>query len=329
MLAFLLTAVLVAGDFDAHLVEGALSEFAVHCVTGRHRKVRRLLQKHSVKCGQHLDDLIRLLETRETSMRYSPLLMVFVVLRKLAIYEKQEETASETTQSSASLNYRVLERNLIKVVKLLLLFGARPDAKDITGRTVVHYGADRFASAASLKCTEMCIGAAYSAGSFGREVVLVNNKYHGRIGVAAGYRVDTCARLVYVLGQRKEIEVLNRHLRLKDRQSVVTPVKRNLCDIPDRFGITALHEIFADGTRSDVAHFLFNLHSASVDVENFSGETVRSLAFRNASPDFPVAQMLVDTILKRAYLAFHAEQSCANCGTAGSQNCPLLICQPW
>jgi hypothetical protein len=239
--------------------------------------------------------------------------MVFVVLRKLAIFEKQEETGSETTQLSASLNYRVLERNLIKVVKLLLLYGARPDAKDITGRTVVHYGADRFASAASLKCAEMCIGAAYSAGSFGREVVLVNNKYHGRVGVAAGYRVETCSRLVFVLGQRKEIEVLNRNLRLKERQSVATPEKQNLCDIYDRCGITAL----------------LNLHNASVDVENCSGDTVRTLAFRNACPDFPVAEMLVDTLLKRAYLAFHAEQSCANCGTVGSQNCPLLICQPW
>jgi hypothetical protein len=218
---------------------------------------------------------------------------------------------------------------LIKVVKLLLLYGARPDAKDITGRTVVHYGADRFASAASLKCAEMCIGAAYSAGSFGREVVLVNNKYHGRVGVAAGYRVETCSRLVFVLGQRKEIEVLNRNLRLKERQSVATPEKQNLCDIYDRCGITALHEILTDGTRSDVAHFLLNLHNASVDVENCSGDTVRTLAFRNACPDFPVAEMLVDTLLKRAYLAFHAEQSCANCGTVGSQNCPLLICQPW
>lgn len=322
-------AMFAAGDFDAHLVEGALSEFALHCVTGRHRRVRRILQKHSVKRGQHLDDLVRLLETRETSMRYSPLLMVFVVLRKLAIYEKQEETCSESTQSSASLNYRVLEQNLTKVIKLLLLYGARPDAKDITGRTVVHYGADRFASPTTLKCTEMCIGAAYSAGSFGREVVLVNHKYHGRVGVAGGYRVDTCSRLVYVLGQRKEIEVLNRHLRLKEGHSVATPGKLNLCDVPDRCGNTALHEILDDGTRSDVAHFLLSLHNASVDVENITGDTVRSLAFRNAGPDFPVAQMLVDTLLKRAYVAFHAEQSCANCGTVGSQNCPLLVCQPW
>lgn len=57
----------------------------------------------------------------------------------------------------------------LKNVELLLRYGARPDAKNVTGKTVCHYGSGLKATETSLAMVDMCIPAAASAFLFAKK----------------------------------------------------------------------------------------------------------------------------------------------------------------
>lgn len=307
--------------------------------------MKATLERNSVKSGKSLEILTALLETRETNMRYTPLLMVFVTLRKLAaalesMEESPESASSGVKKSTASSTQqqhqpviahgKEMEQNLVRVVKLLLLYGARPDAKDVTGRTVVQYGAGATTSETILAAVDMCIGAAYSCDCFGKEVQVVNNNYHGKRGIAAGYQADTASRLVYLFGQKGEVAVLNRNLRIVEDGKAVLPKSINLCNVQDRLGRTALHDVLDNTSKNDVAvaEFLLVKHGASIDIADGNGETIRQLVFHRNQVG-KVSALIEEYVMKRARGEYLSSQHCVKCGKAGTKKCPLRVCRAW
>lgn len=288
-------------------------------------------------------------------MRLTPLLLVFSMLRKLATDEEVSvlddsgtllsKNSSGSSQSKKSLGtYKdnaVLEQNLLKVVVLLLQYGARPDARDVTGRTVCHYGAGICATDMSMAATSMCIGAAISAHCFGKEIVLRemdDSSYNGMRGLAAGYQSETARRIVYLFGKKTEIAVMNRNIRLVQEPSnqqkavMVPPPEKafHLCDVQDRLGRVCLAELF-ESKRVDVATFLMHKHEASVDIPDWNGNTLRGLSLmRGSQTASGVAQLIAVEVTKTARMKRkQAENICHACGLTGSKERPLSVCQPW
>lgn len=341
------------GDFASSL--STLSSFSAHCIAGRYRNVRQLLERSSVRQGKNLSDLVELLETRETAMRLSPLLLVFCMLRKLAEGEASLRPSKSTSapdeaceiQSSKipSENQKettLLQQNLLKVVSVLLEYGARPDAKDVAGRTVCFYGAGVCANEASLVATTMCIGAAVSAHCFGKEVVLRDMKddsFNGIRGIAAGYRTETAQRIVYLFGRKKEEYARNRNIRLvqdpcrSQHSTVAIPPPDeyfNLCNVQNRLGRVCLANLF-HSTRRDVAIFLLHKHEASIDIPDWNGDTLRANSLlRGNQVELGVGQFIAAEVIKRARNEQkHNQNNCSACGKHGWKESPMRVCKSW
>lgn len=200
-----------------------LSKFVICCITGQTDLVREMLRQVDSP-GKPPEQLINLLETRETSLRCSPLLMILAM-------EKQLDPQCHEGQR--------------KNVELLLSYGARPDAKDVVGKTVCHYGSGEKATETSLAMVDMCIPAAESAFLFAKRVELFGlNNYdmNGKIGIARGFHVKSGRRAVYLLQDRKEVAVKPQNLRvLGDLQEA--PPATKLCDIIDRISCVCLYGV--------------------------------------------------------------------------------------
>jgi hypothetical protein len=323
-----------------------LSEFATHCVFGRHRKVTQILEENSVMHGKALDTLIRLLETRETAMHLSPLLMVMAALRTFSDVHNAENKhrangvdASSIPPVVETLKARAhsveLEQNLLQVVMVLLYYGARPDAKDVCGKTVGHYGAGVDATETSLSAVTMCIGAAKSAHFFGKEIVLrnmENDNYNGQGGIAAGYQAETGRRLVYLFGQKTEIKALNRNILLVEYNSKQEKVKIppnktvDLVNIRDRLGYTPLAELMKSH-RIDVAQFLLHKHEASIDIPNWDDMSLRAICVIQAVAS-EVSNLVSAEVMKTIREAQKiSENQCVNCGLISTR--VLQACRAW
>jgi len=341
----------------AAIANSHLSEFAKHCVLGHHRKVKQILEDRSVKHGKSLDSLIELLETRETAMRLSPLLMVMAVLRTFSethneenlLPEHAEETvlASKNNQGSLSVlpplfkhlkpkdQRKELEENLLQVVMVLLYYGARPDAKDAVGKTVCHYGAGVDATETSLAAVTICINAARSAQCFLKEIVLRNmdnESLNGLGGIAAGYQAETGRRLVYLFGHKSEMYVLNRNILLveyneKQEKVPIPPTKpSNLVDMQDRLGRTPLSDLL-QSQRVDVAQFLLHKYEASIDVPNWDGLTLRALGAMQAATS-EVGNLISAEVIKGLREAQkEIENQCVQCKVMGTRL--LQACRAW
>ena len=321
-----------------------LSEFATHCVFGRHRKVTQILEENSVLHGKALDTLIRLLETRETAMHMSPLLMVMAALRTFSDVKNPRTNGDDAHASyippcvkshKARAQSAELEQNLLQVVMVLLYYGARPDAKDVCGKTVGHYGAGVDATETSLSAVTMCIGAAKSAHFFGKEIVLrnmENDNYNGQGGIAAGYQAETGRRLVYLFGQKTEIKALNRNILLVEytckQEKVKIPPKNSvdLVNIRDRLGRTPLAELMKSH-RIDVARFLLHKHEASIDVPNWDNMSLRAICVMQAIPS-EVSNLVNAEVIKTVREAQKiSENQCVNCGLISTKI--LQSCRAW
>jgi hypothetical protein len=342
-----------------------LSPFATYCVTGRHRIVRQLLERNSVRNGKSWQTLVQMLERRETAMRYTPLLLVICMLRKLGkdnyievatpqLVEDRTDTTNgsreeaplpHTSKSSRNVNEKpkevtLAEQNLVKVVSVLLHYGARPDAKDVMGRTACFYGASTYATDASLLATTMCIGAAVSAHCFGKEIVLrdmPDAAYNGMHGIAAGYKTETARRIIYLFGRKTEEHVRNRNFRLllepansEQEAALTVPPKFNLCDVQDRLGKVCLAVLF-HSKRVDVAIFLMHKHDASIDIPDWHGDTLRANSLlRGNQVENGVGEFIAGEVIKRARVEQRRGQNnCSACGKTGAKECPLRICEPW
>jgi hypothetical protein len=318
--------------------------------------VKHILEKHSIRNGKKWGTIIQLLEKRETSLRLSPILLVFCMLHKIGIVKRSNDnTDTSSTNQSVSIiskqNPNIeswihyidqLEQNLIKVVIHLLYYGASPKAKDICGRTVCFYGASIYATTRSLLATTMCINAAYSAHFFGKEIVIQDVETtttkdehqndttirNGMCGLAGGYQVDTGRRIVFLFGHKTEVAVYNRNICLSNKSDNTCSHKTfNLCDVQDRLGHMCLTELFGS-KRKDVIEFLLKKHYASIDVPDWKGQTLRHQSFtikmntlsksEVLDDDCISAQIIVVEATKRARLEQRqVEHSCKAC------NCQL------
>jgi hypothetical protein len=117
------------GDIFECLKFDGFSDFARACTFGDVSGVERLLTEVDTDPARPSEALIQRLETRETCMRLSPILMMVSVTKTF-----QHDGPS-------------LFANRVKVVNLLLKYGARPDARDVVGkvRRSTDTSLDRFA----------------------------------------------------------------------------------------------------------------------------------------------------------------------------------------
>ncbi len=133
------------GDISEHLMGCAFSEFVMNCMLGSVQGTEKAIEEAIKKGGGDLvptsrnEELRKLLESRETSLRLSPLLMIVSAGKNLVDVDEDDQ---------------------IQIAKLLLQYGANPRAQDVLGKTVCHYGAGGMATSMTLKVADICILAA-------------------------------------------------------------------------------------------------------------------------------------------------------------------------
>jgi hypothetical protein len=341
-----------------------LSSFAEQCISGRYDKVRQTLERHSIRKGKNWNVMIELLETRATVLRLSPLLLVFCMLHKIGIVISSR--ADPSTKSVSSRNHasnqepwikyiEQLEENLVKVVFELLKYGASPIAKDICGRTVCFYGASIYATSRSLLATTMCINAAISCHFFGREIILQGfdaipetqrkEMRNGMRGLAGGYQADTGRRIVFLFGQKTSVAVLNGNISLattcgNDDLCPPDQAMFNLCNVQDRLGHVCLTEV-CGSKRKDVLSYLLDRHDASIDLPDWSGQTIRRQSFiiamnpaskSNELLDHEIlaARTIVTKAIKRAReVQKQIDHTCTACRESRHSCKQLHTCQRW
>mmetsp|Transcript_49413 Transcript_49413/g.119862 ORF Transcript_49413/g.119862 Transcript_49413/m.119862 type:complete len:540 (+) Transcript_49413:84-1703(+) len=307
------------GDIADALQCGTLSKFAVSCSYGDVANVKRMLEEASASSASSTDDgnppleLIKLLETRETSMRLTPLMLIVSAGKNFAIM-----SGSESELSS----------NQIKVAKLLLSYGARPDAKDVCGKTVCHYGAGAMATDMTMKVVEMTTEAYKSSCFFGKEVELTGLQkaphLNGKKGIAKGYQVDSGRRAVFMLHDKKTMAVKPENLRLVSSSHqrhttgdvVAGDRPEQLSNVQCRLGNTSLQETIMSG-RDDVATILIDRLGARVDVVDYDGITSAKMAMSGgavAELVSPAAAVVKKEMLNQGKINARSERrQCANC----------------
>jgi len=293
-----------------------MSEFGFKCAVGDHQFVQMFLEMANKDMKQRKGAvspaLVNMLETRETSMRLSPLLCI-VSMGKNAMGANSE--------------------NQLQVVRLLLLYGARPDAKDVVGKTVCHYGAGVMATPMTMEAVRMCSAAAESSHLFGKEVVLrgLNAEgLNGKRGVARGYVVSSSRRVVYLIDDEKELAVKPENIALVNNEEGSAVQKPKLCDLQDRLGGTALLEVTMSG-RVDVANFLLDELGASVEIADSDGCSPKSMIMHPGGQfGSAVAPLIMKATMKRARQEKKGlENHCSSCGIAGTSEKPLQLCARW
>lgn len=291
------------GDINHHLEKASftnLSDMAVSCIFGSVKEVEKKLQEAANEEGESA--VTRLLETRETSLRLSPLLMMVSISKNF------------------DLDGQALRENQVKVVKVLLKYGARPDARDVCGKTVCHYGMGVMATHYTMQMVNCCIQAHESSHFFGKQVEMYGlNAAHlnGSVGLCGGYDVDKDRRSVCLTESNQTVAIKPQNLRLVETtHNNVTRTK--LCDIPDRYGSVCLLEV-VQSDRTDVGEALLKTHKASLDIADCDGVTPRSFSLKTGFVS-KVAAMVNKTSGARAL------KTCSNCGALSSDDKKLLAC---
>ena len=153
------------GDFDLRIQTTTLSELGMACATGQTRHVRHLLSLASTDKQR-----TELLERRECVQRLSPLLITIAGMKRI---------------SGPGVDH-------VGCADLLIEAGARVDARDFMGKTVVHYGAGMMASDESMRVVEKCIARGDASGLSPRLVDVQD-----RVGGVAAHEV--------VMSQRADV----------------------------------------------------------------------------------------------------------------------------
>ena len=278
--------------------------------------------------------MIALLETRETALRLSPLLLVFRMLYKVGIVVVMDTTdPSPSKDVNATKNRTIVtepwlkyidqfEQNLVKVVMELLRYGASPVAKDVCGRTVYFYGASSYATPRSLNAVTMCSNAAMSAHYFGKEVILHGFDTSPNVesdklaicndmrGLAAGYQVNTGRRIVFLFGRQSEVTVNHRNLRLVSSRDAINKSFLYLCNVQDRLGHVCLTEL-CSSKRKDIIKLLLDNHHASIDIEDWTGKTIRQRSFTTITNPATKSSALLDDEMTMAQIIVTHALKCA------------------
>jgi hypothetical protein len=304
------------GDLYAHFTTGSskppLSDFGMACIMGQIDMVTKMLKQ--VAAPDKQEAMTTMLETRETSLRFSPLLLLVTMGKTLT---------------------RVSPANQLAVCKLLLQYGARVDAKDVGGKTVCHYGSGVVATKTTLQMVKYCVQAHASSQFLNQEVELhsLQNSasMNGKKGVTRGYNVDTGRRVVYLLLQGGEISTTPVGIKPENLKLLVSPAPKqlpNLCDVQDRLGGVCLFGVFMNSSRTDVAEYLLDTLGASIDVADWGGYSPKSMSLRPRGQMSAVAPIIMKHMMKEARKAKKAaSNSCAQCG--GTDNKTLSNCSEW
>jgi hypothetical protein len=309
------------GDLNECVEANVISTFGKYCVSGNARAVKSMLQEanNNYKDAEDKEQaqpsaaLIQLLETRETSMRFSPLLMVVSMGKNL-------EARDSTTRPGQ-----------LEVVRLLLEYGARPDAKDVCGKTVCHYGAGAMATIVTLEAVDMCMEAAESNHFFEKEVELhglMNACINGQRGIARGFHVARKRREVCLFETKKTVAAKSDKMRLvADTEETQTTPRPKLCDIPDRLGGVCMLEVFMTDRRDVMTHLLDRCN-ARIDVADWDGYSPQSMAL---TPGLflmsRTADLVKERIAKDGRAAKMAEKrKCTHCEAAETPSLDMMKC---
>lgn len=275
-----------------------LSEFARDCIIGHVPKVRAAIEKADTDPTKPSQELIQLLEKRETTQRLSPLMMIISI-------------GKNVSSGGSAISLMQLE-----TVQALLEYGARPDARDVCGKTVCHYGMGSMATDMSIQAAEYCIQAHESSQFFGKEVELHSLKTastNGLRGICKGFVVSTGRRAIYLFDRQQTVGIKPENLKLADGSA--SEERPKLCDIQDRIGGLALHEVIMK-ERVDVAKVLLEKYGARFDLADGDGCSPKSMAV-TAGPFSRVGAM----IMKQAMRQGRADKkektnACSCCGKA-------------
>jgi hypothetical protein len=315
----------VGGDIHEHVCQQkfhpSMSTFAYACASGfvgdAQSEMKRVKSIESVTQPYSRNgDMLNVLETRETSLRLSPLLLIV----------------------SAGKNVYGADHRHRDVAKLLLKHGASPVAQDVFGKSAVHYGCGAYGTKMTLEVADMCIRAAKSHHLFGKNVKLHSlntESMNGKVGIAGGFDPDSERRAVYLPDEIREvwIKVENISLTDKDKDCKSYPL---LSEIQDRFGSTALHELCMSSPSMrgmtenvDAAELLLKKYHTSIYIRDADGMTPFQLCCGMAQ--MAGARQISKLVMERAALEGRdarcsrkkKELRCANCKVDLDKNAPV------
>ena len=291
------------GDIIEHLTPMEISKFAMACASGNLTLAKSELQSVKSTSAQPLvyrKKLISLLETRETSMRLSPLLLIV----------------------SVGKNFVPKDAKFECVAKLLLQNGASPVAKDVVGKTVAHYGAGGMATKMTLEVTDMCVRATQSHHLFGKKVKLHGLKtesMNGKEGIVGGFDPDSDRRGIYLTEEKREMWVKVDNIMLLDASKECQPYPL-LTDIQDRLGSVSLHELtipskcYGDNV-AEAAEFLLGKWKSSIYTQDCDGCSPISMAsgMGQLYGERNVVKLIMEAAAKKGTETSKARKRCANC----------------
>ena len=159
----------------------------------------------------------------------------------------------------------------IGMVRLLLKHGANPFARDMMGRTVVHYATSLYfnksRSPKGLEMAQLCIDASHLYHKVNKVVTLhglTRAELNGSTGYCGGYDTETGRLVVYLSTKdgsfkKKPISVKTNNIQVMEntKQCPSNSISKPLVDYENRFGETALQIVSVDGTRSDFTTCFF------------------------------------------------------------------------
>jgi len=326
----------IGGDIHQHLEEHALSKFGLGCAMGIVQVIRDMINDatkydhpstsfqdedndgrrrqpwyccNNEKNGRNQTTMAKLLETRETSMRLSPLLLIVSAGKNFS------------TTSSKCMHHQ-------DIAKVLLKNGANPRAKDVLGKTVAHYGAGAYANPMTIDVVDMCIAAARSSHLFGQTVKLHHlqkaEHLNDAMGIAGGYDPDSMRRVVYLTNEQKEVWIKPENMSLHsspdtNKKGCPSSDTTMLLEVQDRMGSISLHEVLMND-RKDVAEFLIQKHGTSIHTKDMDGVSPMTMVTNGGQMSFRnVSKIILDVARKEGKKARNEKKQmslykCAECG---------------
>ncbi len=288
------------GDLDSYLCYNGFTEFGYACAIGDASTVLRMLRQTEFGSKERM----KLLEFRETGMRLAPICLT------VALYKSREHV-------SMRLRIPVSHMDHFQVFKILLKYGAKPDSKELTGKTVIHYAAGMMAQPITLEMADLCIDASKSSSYFGKDIVLrnlSNEAYNGTKGTLGGYVSDSAGvgRREVMLENGKSLSIRPQNIYYIEKEKCIFDDTRNLVNDQDRVGMISLHEVFMS-QRVDVAKFLTEKHNASVDLKDRGGTSVREMSYTCGYLVSDMANLIREQGTKQTK---QQKESCYNCGAS-------------
>lgn len=295
-------------DISLHLQAKAFTPFATACIKGDKGKVERMLKNAPTN-----EERTMMLERRESSFRATPLILTMGLAKHPHVV---------TAYTGAT------RMDHVGVARVLLKYGARPNVKDVAGKTAAHWGAGSVNNATTLIIAGDCIQATKTSRYFGKKVTLhglSTEKYNGLTGILGGFVAEKERRVVHVEledGVVKELALLPKNIMYKQKPILDNASVTNLVDVPDRLGSVALHEVVMTGNE-ETARFLCETHNASVDVQELNGTTPRQMVSANLGG---MGGAVIDIVKARAFRKQAQQRQCGTCqakeqrtGLAGSK----------